>query len=87
MFRYQAQSSLGCVSFSPWEAGYYILAASADGNAFILNLDGDEKPIVHKAHDSSVNGVSWAVVTPRQDNKARFVTAGSDGRVKIWRVV
>jgi WD40 repeat protein len=64
------------------------LCGSSDGNVSIhehkskgiLMLDDNWNSAVIPAHSFGVSSIAWATVS----NQLRFISAGSDGLIKIW---
>jgi len=90
-------ASVNAISWAPHSFGLCLAAASSDGTVSVFtyqdNGSWDRKNF--EAHKGGVNAVSWgpdmksgALLAPSggavQFSK-RFVTAGCDNRVKIWR--
>ncbi|OON15022.1 WD domain, G-beta repeat protein [Opisthorchis viverrini] len=95
-------SSVNCVSWAPHPYGLMLACASSDGTISILTSDGSNNwhaVRIPNAHSIGVNSVSWApainadfMLNPSSINSVnplikRFVSAGSDSLIKIWRLV
>ena len=94
-------ASVNSVQWAPHEYGVMLLAASSDGKVSIITFkeNGTTTPLVIDAHAIGVNAACWAPVAFEEDedgeesnegNKGpkeirRFVTAGADNLVKVWR--
>ncbi|KER31105.1 hypothetical protein T265_13041, partial [Opisthorchis viverrini] len=93
-------SSVNCVSWAPHPYGLMLACASSDGTISILTSDGSNNwhaVRIPNAHSIGVNSVSWApainadfMLNPSSINSVnplikRFVSAGSDSLIKIWR--
>ncbi|KAI8846613.1 WD40-repeat-containing domain protein [Chytridium lagenaria] len=93
-------SSVNSISWAPHEHGLILAAASSDGKISILTYkeDGTWDSTTIIAHSIGVNAVSWApsaipgslVTMSGGANPAspkRFVSAGCDNLIKIWKWV
>lgn len=88
-------ASVNCVKWAPHEYGMFLLCASADGKVSVLELKNGQvvSAKIIEAHKFGVNSVSWAApivptATKEKEETAlvkRFVSAGNDNLVKIWR--
>lgn len=93
------QASVNSVSWAPHEYGAQLLVTSSDGRISIVEYKEDATTsaiVIDKAHDIGVNSATWAppVLTSssvvdttekQQQHERRFVSAGCDNLVKIWK--
>lgn len=89
-------ASVNMVSWSPPDLGCLLACASSDGQVSVLEFrDNHWGNQMFQAHGLGVNAVSWApsgmpgAIARRDAGGAgtgarRFVTGGSDNRVKVW---
>ena len=87
-------ASVNIVSWAPHESGCLLACASSDGYVSVLEFqEGNWTHKLFPAHGAGVNAVSWApsIVPgslvrrePAPGGVRRFVTGGSDNKVKIW---
>uniref|UniRef100_A0AC35TGH7 Protein SEC13 homolog n=1 Tax=Rhabditophanes sp. KR3021 TaxID=114890 RepID=A0AC35TGH7_9BILA len=91
----QHENSVNCIAWAPYQYGLTLLAGSTDGKISILELiDGKWQFFtIENAHENGVNGVAWAPYGlsnfggDGMEQKVigkRFVTCGSDNKVKVW---
>jgi protein transport protein SEC13 len=61
----EANASVNCISWAPWEYGLILAAGSADGKIHILQRKPDDTwfSFSFEAHDGGVNSVSWGPST------------------------
>eukprot|EP00474_Spongospora_subterranea_P008926 CRZ09384.1 hypothetical protein [Spongospora subterranea] len=80
-----AQTSVNCVVWSPPEQGLMLLACSSDNFVSVYTYSENQwKECRFSAHLGGVNAGSWAPASPQ--SVPRFVTAGNDNRLKMWRL-
>ncbi|KAK1922175.1 putative vesicle budding-related protein [Papiliotrema laurentii] len=89
-------ASVNSISWAPYELGPIIACASSDGKISVLSFqnDGSTDASIFPAHGTGANAVSWApsVTTSSESQQPgqlvpqkRFVSAGSDNLIRIWR--
>ncbi|CAF1059243.1 unnamed protein product [Adineta ricciae] len=93
-------SSVNTVAWAPYEYGLMLACGSSDGSISILSSTGDGRWTVKKindCHPPGVNALSWApAVLPQSSDETgvqgitgepvkRFVSAGCDCLVRIWK--
>ncbi|KAJ3300122.1 GTPase-activating protein S13, partial [Blyttiomyces sp. JEL0837] len=93
-------SSVNAISWAPHEFGLVLACGSSDGKISMLTYKAEDstwEAISFSAHPIGVNSVSWSPATipgslittagagtPNASQK-RFVSAGCDNLVKVWR--
>lgn len=80
-----------CLQFSPSDHGLILLVGSADGSISLLTKVSEDRWDTQKvmAHQGGVNAVFWSPASAHSildtsEIKKRFVSAGSDGLIRVW---
>ena len=65
MYEFEAQASVGAITWSPWEYGLNLGAGAADGTIHIIQRKSDDTwtQTTYPGHDGGVNGISWGPPT------------------------
>ena len=65
VFSIEANASVNCIEFAPWEYGLILAAGSADGKLHILQRKNDDTwfTIAEQGHNAGINGLSWSPST------------------------
>jgi len=89
VYEFEAEASVGTVSWAPWEYGLVLAAGSADGKIHIIQRKGDDTwtKYAEPGHDGGVNAISWGPPTEPSMLSLEHSSSNIDGSQQVGFVL